>query len=107
MSKKTGEKARNEARSKALVARRMMSNIPEEHRATDDTRAQWLWNQRLIQVQHIYQNTDNIRDRMMCALVLGAAWSANLPSVELLLKRLEGGSIADVDIMDDEETLIL
>ena len=102
-----GEKARNDARSKGLVSRRMMSNIPEAHRLTDDTRIQWLWNQRLIQVQHIYSNTKNIRDRMACALVLGAAWSGNLPSIELVLKRLEGAAQPDTEVIEDNEGLKL
>ena len=101
------EKYRNEQRAQGLVQRRMLSNIPEEHRRTDDTRAEWLWNQRIIQVQHIWENTNNVRDKMMCALVLGAAWSANLASIELLFKRLEGGAVADTEIIDDDETLIL
>ena len=104
----SGEKLRNEKRSVGAVARRAPSNIPEEHRTTDDTRIQWLWNQRLIVVQNIYMNTGNIRDRMACALVLGAAWQANLPSIELVFKRLEGGSVADSEVIDEgEDTLIL
>ena len=100
------EKSRNDARSKGLVSRRMYSNIPEEHRTTDDTRIEWLWNQRLIQVQNIWQHTENIRDKMACALVLGAAWQNNLSSIELVLKRLEGGAVVDSHVVDDD-TLIL
>lgn len=103
----SGEKLRNEKRSKGLVSRRMPSNIPEEHRTTDDTRIMWLWNQRLIVVQNIYLNTKNIRDRMACALVLGAAFQGNLASIELVFKRLEGGSQVDTEIVEDDTALIL
>ncbi|QYC53821.1 hypothetical protein SEA_EUGENEKRABS_51 [Microbacterium phage EugeneKrabs] len=103
----SGEKLRNEKRKAGAIARRMPSNIPEEHRTTDDTRIEWLWNQRLIVVQNIYLNTGNIRDRMACALVLGAAWQANLASIELVFKRLEGGSVVDTDVIDSDDTLVL
>ncbi|QDF17005.1 hypothetical protein SEA_YELLOWPANDA_55 [Microbacterium phage YellowPanda] len=104
----SGEKLRNEKRKAGAIARRMPSNIPEEHRTTDDTRIEWLWNQRLIVVQNIYVHTSNIRDRMACALILGAAFQANLASIELVFKRLEGSSVVDTDIIDkDDDTLIL
>ena len=54
---RSGEKARNKKRAEGTIARRMPSNIPEEHRETDDTRLEWLWNQRLIVVQNIYSNS--------------------------------------------------
>ncbi|AZV01816.1 hypothetical protein SEA_UNPHAZED_54 [Microbacterium phage Unphazed] len=103
----SGEKLRNEKRKAGAIARRMPSNIPEDHRTTDDTRIMWLWNQRLIVVQNIYLKTSNIRDRMACALVLGAAYQANLASIELVFKRLEGGSQEDTKVVEDDSTLIL
>ncbi|QKY80412.1 hypothetical protein SEA_PABST_54 [Microbacterium phage Pabst] len=104
----SGEKLRNEKRKAGAIARRMPSNIPEEHRTTDDTRIAWLWNQRLIVVQNIWSNTSNIRDRMAAALILGAAYQANMASIELVFKRLEGGAILDTEIIDNEDdTLIL
>lgn len=104
----SGEKLRNEKRRAGAIARRMPSNIPEEHRTTDDTRIAWLWNQRLIVVQNIWLNTSNIRDRMTAALVLGAAYQANMTSIELVFKRLEGGAILDTEIIDNgDDTLIL
>jgi hypothetical protein len=82
--------------------RKMLNNIPQEHRKTDDTRLEWLWNQRLIVVQWIYTNTDSARDKMAASLVLLAAWSANLPSIEQLLRRLEGGSVPDEKLQEDD-----
>ena len=86
--------------------RAMLRNIPQEHRATDDTRLEWLWNQRIIVVQNIYTHTDNARDKMAASLVLTAAWSANLPSIEMLLRRLEGGAVGDEVLMEDESLSI-
>ena len=33
------------------VARRLRSEIPDEHRKSDDTRLRWLWNQRMAVVE--------------------------------------------------------
>ena len=82
--------------------RAMLTNIPEEHRTTDDTRMEWLWMQRIIVIQNIYMKTNNARDRMACSLVLAAAWSANLGSIEMLLRRLEGGSVPDSVVLEGE-----
>jgi hypothetical protein len=88
------------------LTKRLKSNIPEEHRASADTRVQWLWNQRLIVVQSIYMRTDDILDKMAATLVIQAAWSGHLPSIELVLKRLEGGAIPDQAIVE-EDSLVL
>uniref|UniRef100_A0AAU8EIS7 Uncharacterized protein n=1 Tax=Microbacterium phage RicoCaldo TaxID=3230836 RepID=A0AAU8EIS7_9CAUD len=82
--------------------RAMLRNIPEEHRTTDDTRLEWLWMQRLIVVQNIYMNTNNNRDRMAASLVLNAAWSAHLGSIEMLLRRLEGGAVPDQVVLEGD-----
>ena len=93
--------------SKDLVRdRRMLSNIPEEHRVSDDTRLEWLWMQRVIVVQNIYSKTDNNRDRMAASLVLQAAWSAHLGSIEMLLSRLEGGAVPDQIVLEGDSLLI-
>lgn len=86
--------------------RRLKSNIPEMHRVSDDARLQWLWSQRLATVQSIYGRTTNIRDKMAATLVLQAAMSANLPSIELLLRRLEGGAVPD-EVLLEEDGLVI
>lgn len=82
--------------------RAMLTNIPEEHRLTDDSRFEWLWMQRVIVVQNIFMKTNNARDKMACSLVLAAAWSANLGSIEMLLRRLEGGAVPDSVVQDGD-----
>lgn len=84
------------------VVRKLRSNIPKEHRVSDDARLQWLWNQRMATVQSIYARTDNIRDRMAATLVILATMSADLPAIELLLRRLEGGSVSDEVVQEGE-----
>ena len=92
--------------STEVRARRLMHNIPDEHRGTDDQRLEWLWMQRIINVQSIYTHTNNARDKMACSLVLAAAWSANLGSIEMLLRRLEGGPVLDEQVLEDESLVI-
>ena len=88
--------------AEGVVVRRMLTSIPLEHRVTDDARLEWLWNQRIAVVQNIFMKTDNIRDRMAATLVLTATMSASLPSIELLLKRLEGGAVSDQEVQEED-----
>lgn len=84
------------------VVSRLRTTIPEDHRASDDSRLEWLWSQRIVVVQSIYMKTNDIRDRMAASLVLQAAWMAQLPSIELLLRRLEGAAISDEAVQEDD-----
>lgn len=88
------------------VARKLRSNIPAEHRTSDDSRLQWLWSQRLATVQSIYSRSDNVRDKMAATLVLQATMSANMPSIELLLRRLEGGAVTDEAVQEGDSLVI-
>ena len=88
--------------SEIVAVRKMLSNIPEEHRITDDARLEWLWMQRVIVVQNIYLKTNNNRDKMAASLVLQAAWSAHLGSIEMLIRRLEGGAVPDQIVMEGD-----
>ncbi|QNN98102.1 hypothetical protein SEA_FEDE_54 [Microbacterium phage Fede] len=85
-----------------LPVRKMLSNIPDEHRLTDDTRLEWLWMQRVIVVQSIFMRSNNARDRMAASLVLQAAWSAHLGSIEMLIRRLEGGAVPDQVVQEGD-----
>lgn len=86
--------------------RSLRSEIPEEHRISDDSRFEWLWMQRLATVGSIYLRSKNIRDRMAAKVVLDATMSANLPSIELLLRRLEGGAVADQSLLEEDSLQI-
>lgn len=88
------------------IQRTLRREIPEEHCGSNDSRLEWLWMQRSAQVQNIYINTKSPLTRMACALVLSAALAANLPSIELLLRRLEGGAVTDTTIQEGD-TLVL
>lgn len=88
------------------IQRKLLHEIPRDHCVSDDTRLEWLWMQRLRVVQNIYAKTKSPRTRMACALVLAASMTASLPSIELLLRRLEGGSVPDSEVQEDT-TLVL
>jgi len=88
------------------VVRRLRSEIPAEHRTSNDTRFQWLWMQRLATVQSIRTNSKDIQDRMAATLVLSAAMGAYLPSIELLLQRLEGGAVTDEAIVEQDSMIV-
>ena len=68
------------------------------HRGSLDTRLQWLWNQRFGTVQTIWKDSDDILDHTACTLVLQAILARDLPSIELLFHRIEGGSLPDQDL---------
>ena len=81
------------------VQRKYRHEIPEMHRGSLDTRLKWLWNQRFGTVQTIWKDSDDILDHTACTLVLQAIMARDLPSIELLFQRLEGGSVPDQDLV--------
>lgn len=83
------------------AARKLRTTIPEEHRQTPDTRIQWLWMQRVIVVQSVFSRSEDPLDVVAAGLVLNAAWSANLQSIEIVLRRLEGGAVPDSVVQED------
>lgn len=84
------------------VARRLTKEIPREHQKSNDTRIMWLWSQRLAVVQQIKMQSPDVQDQMAATLVLTAAMAAYLPSIELVLRRLEGGAIPDEEVVEQD-----
>jgi hypothetical protein len=80
---------------------RWRNRIPEEHRASLDTRLHWLWHQRFGTVQMIYTQSEDILDRTAATLILQAIMARDLRSIQQLFARLEGGAIYDEEIVDD------
>ena len=77
------------------VVRKFRRRIPEAHRASVDTRIQWLWMQRFGTVQTVWKETDDVLDRTACTLMLQAVMAEDLGSIQLVFRRLEGGSLTD------------
>jgi hypothetical protein len=80
---------------------RWRNSIPEEHRASLDTRLHWLWHQRFGTVQMVYTQSSDILDRTAATLILQAIMARDLRSIQQLFARLEGGAIYDEEIADD------
>lgn len=79
----------------STVQRKYRRRIPELHRASLDTRIQWLWNQRFGTVQMVYNESPDVLDKTAATLVLQCLIGEDLDSIIQLFTRLEGGAIPD------------
>jgi len=87
------------------IQRKFRSQIPEAHKASLDTRLHWLWHQRFGTVQTIWQTSrDNgdVLDHTACTLILQAIMASDLASINQLFQRLEGSSVTDTEILDQD-----
>lgn len=82
------------------VVRKFRHEIPREHRSTLDTRLQWLWNQRFGTVQQVWKDSPDADDKLAATIILQAIVGADLNNIQLLFKRLEGGSLPDDATID-------
>ena len=82
--------------------KRFRNQIPVNHRASLDTRLLWLWHQRFGTVQTVYSSSPDILDVTAATLILQAIMGRDLKSIQQLFQRLEGGAIADVEVLDQE-----
>jgi hypothetical protein len=83
------------------IQRKYRHRIPELHRASIDTRIQWLWNQRFGTVQMVFKESPDVLDVTAATLILQALIGHDLDSIIQMFQRLEGGAIADDKIADD------
>lgn len=93
-------------RAQALVhtpTRKFRGKIPDDHRATLDTRIQWLWNQRFGTVQTVWKDSTDVLDHTAATLILQAIMSKDLESISQIFSRLEGGAILDQEQLDKAE----
>ena len=79
--------------------RHFRKEVPEIHRTSLDTRIRWLWNQRFGTVQSVYDNSPDLLDRTAATMFITAIWSKDLNSIQLILRRLEGGPITDEELV--------
>ncbi len=77
--------------------------VPADHRSTLDTRLLWLWHQRFGTIQTIYTHSPDLLDRTACTLILQAIMARDLKSIQQLFTRIEGGSVYDQEIMDQDK----
>jgi hypothetical protein len=89
------------------VQRKFRKQVPDSHRASLDTRIQWLWHQRFGTVQMVWKDSRDILDVTAATLILQAIMGKDLDSIDQLFQRLEGGSLLDTQLTESGETLVL
>lgn len=92
--------------TEVVPVRKYRSQVPGDHRASLDTRLQWLWHQRFGTVQTIYSQSPDILDVTAATLILQAVMARDLKSIQQLFQRLEGGAQFDRTILDQEAVRI-
>ena len=88
-----------------VVVRKYRHQIPDLHRASLDTRIQWLWNQRFGTVQMVWQQSKDVLDHTAASLILQAIMGKDIEAISQLFQRLEGGPVADADVADVDATI--
>lgn len=83
-----------------IPTRKFRKEIPEAHRASLDTRLQWLWHQRFGTVQMIWKDSRDVLDHTAATLILQAIMAKDLDSIAQLFERLEGGSVSDTQVLE-------
>lgn len=86
-----------------LVTRKFRKEIPAAHRATLDTRIQWLWNQRFGTVQMIWKDSPDVLDVTAATMILQAIMAKDLDSITMIFSRLEGGALEDKEVAERAE----
>lgn len=85
--------------------RKYRTSIPEAHKASLDTRIQWLWHQRFGTVQMVWKTSreeNEVLDHTAATLILQAIMGKDLDSIIQLFQRLEGSPLADDELLDRE-----
>ena len=93
--------------SELVIARKFRRQVPDVHRASLDTRIQWLWHQRLGTVQMIWKESDDVLDHTACTLILQAIMAVDLDSIGQIFQRLEGGALIDAEVLEKEDAMRL
>jgi len=87
--------------SEVVPIRRWRNEVPEDHRATLDTRLAWMWHQRFGTIQMIYSKSPDLLDKTAATLILQAIMARDLRSIQQLFQRLEGGAQLDEEITEE------
>lgn len=86
--------------SELVPVRKFRRQIPDQHRATLDTRIQWLWNQRFGTVQMVWQQSKDVLDHTAATLILQAIMGKDLESIMQIFDRLEGAPVSDTELAE-------
>lgn len=80
-------------------------SVPQEHRASLDTRLHWLWHQRFGTVQTVYARSEDILDVTAATLILQCIMARDLRSIQQLFQRIEGGAVEDQVLADASDAV--
>lgn len=83
-----------------VQVKKYRKGIPDAHRASLDTRLQWLWHQRFGTLQQVWKESKDVLDHTAATLILQAIMAKDLESISQLFNRLEGGPIGDVELAE-------
>jgi len=67
---------------------------------------EWMWDQRLEVIGTIYLRSPDLLDVMAARTVLDATLMGSIASIELLLRRLEGGAVSDQTIVEGDSLVL-
>lgn len=99
------------SREVVATSHKFRKTIPQQHRASLDTRLHWLWHQRFGTVQSVWQTSQNgdQLDHTAATMVLQAIMGRDLDSIAHLFQRIEGAPITDELLLErtDQEEPIL
>ena len=79
---------------------------PKTAKDSTDTRMEWMWDQRLEVIGTIYLRSPDLLDVMAARTVLDATLMGSIASIELLLRRLEGGAVSDQTIVEGDSLVL-
>ena len=91
--------------SEVATTRQWRTQVPEDHRASLDTRLHWLWHQRFGTVQTVYSRSEDILDVTAATLILQCIMARDLKSIRQLFQRIEGGAVMDQELADSDDSL--
>lgn len=83
-----------------VLVRKFRKQVPDAHRASLDTRIQWLWNQRFGTVQMVWKDSQDVLDHTAATLLLQAIMGKDIESISQVFERLEGAPVSDVELME-------
>ena len=85
-----------------VTQRKFRRQIPDAHRASLDSRIQWLWNQRFGTVQMVWKESKDVLDHTAATLFLQAIMGKDIESISQVFQRLEGGAVDDAVLADQD-----
>jgi len=85
--------------------RRYRNEVPAAYKQSPDSRLAWLWNQKFGTVKAVWENSNDLQDRMAADLLLHAIIDSDITAIKLIFERLEGGAIYDTEMVSEDSVI--